>query len=366
MPDKKLINASNASSELRARAEKRRQIKQGAQAGPLPTPEEMLRMIHEFSVHQIELEMQQEELLQSREILEESLGRYTELYDHAPLGYLTLTRDCKILRANLRAAKMLGVDRLPLLGMNFKQFVVPDDYRVIEALLKKAFTERLTGSCVVTFVKEPLQHQTLAGKTVRIDAAISDMDYACSLILADITEQKLVEDELRTSERNCRSYAEHISELVYMTDANGFVTYATTRKPPLLGYLPTEAIGHMFTDFLVQDEIPEAVKIFHDILLHKQTKNLAEAVRDITVLIAEDDAMSTILLKKTLKDQNITILCAGNGQEAVEQVRQHPEIDLVLMDIQMPIMNGFDATKLIKAQRPDLPVIIQSALYLKR
>ena len=84
-----------------------------------------------------------------------------------------------------------------------------------------------------------------------------------------------------------------------------------------------------------------------------------------TILIAEDDDLSTILLKKNLKGENITILCAENGWEAVELVQHHPEINLVLMDIKMPIMNGYEATRLIKGQRPDLPIIAQSAFTSK-
>ncbi len=84
-----------------------------------------------------------------------------------------------------------------------------------------------------------------------------------------------------------------------------------------------------------------------------------------TILIAEDDAMSTLLLKRNLKAQNITILCAENGWEAVELVQHHPEINLVLMDIKMPVMNGFEATKLIKQKRPGLPVVVQSAFTAK-
>ena len=83
------------------------------------------------------------------------------------------------------------------------------------------------------------------------------------------------------------------------------------------------------------------------------------------ILIVEDDEVSTLLLKRNLKGENITMLCAENGLEAVEVVQQHPEINLVLMDLKMPIMNGFEATKLIKHQRPELPVIAQSAFTSK-
>jgi len=88
----------------------------------------LLRLVHELQVHQIELEIQQDELARTRIELEESLGKYTQLYDFAPVGYLTLARDSKILLANLTATKLPGVDRSRLLGMYFKHFVLPDNY----------------------------------------------------------------------------------------------------------------------------------------------------------------------------------------------------------------------------------------------
>ena len=94
-------------------------------------------------------------------------------------------------------------------------------------------------------------------------------------------------------------------------------------------------------------------------------KNAIDSPPSLCILVAEDDSVSTILFKKNLKGDNITILCAENGWEAVELVGHHPEINLVLMDIQMPVMNGYDATKLIKQKRPDLPIIAQSAFTSK-
>ncbi len=81
----------------------------------------------------------------------------------------------------------------------------------------------------------------------------------------------------------------------------------------------------------------------------------------LTILMAEDDEISCILLKKFLKMDNVTLLSAGNGKEAVKMVGQHPEIDLVFMDVKMPVMNGYDATILIKQMRPELPVVFQTA-----
>jgi signal transduction histidine kinase len=80
-----------------------------------------------------------------------------------------------------------------------------------------------------------------------------------------------------------------------------------------------------------------------------------------TLLIAEDEDNNFMLLEELLSGMNFNIIRAINGVKAVEICKGNPNIDLVLMDIKMPIMNGFDATKQIKELRPHLPVIAQTA-----
>jgi CheY-like chemotaxis protein len=81
-----------------------------------------------------------------------------------------------------------------------------------------------------------------------------------------------------------------------------------------------------------------------------------------TVLIAEDDAMSYKFLEVVLSKQTkINIIWAIDGQQAVEYCQLYKNIDLILMDLQLPVMDGFEAIKQIKKFRPDIPVIIQSA-----
>jgi PAS domain S-box-containing protein len=79
------------------------------------------------------------------------------------------------------------------------------------------------------------------------------------------------------------------------------------------------------------------------------------------ILIAEDDKVSSQYLCRLFRNADITILQAENGEQAVEFVRNNSDIDLILMDIRMPVMDGMEATKLIKQINPDLPVIAQSA-----
>jgi len=83
--------------------------------------------------------------------------------------------------------------------------------------------------------------------------------------------------------------------------------------------------------------------------------------KNITVLVAEDDDISYIYLAKVLDDHQMKVVRAVNGQEAVRIAGELPEINLILMDIKMPLMNGFDATLEIRKKFPLLPIIAQTA-----
>lgn len=84
-------------------------------------------LLHELQVHQVELEMQNETLRDAHAFLELSRDRYLDLYDFAPIGYLSLTADGLISKINLTGAALLGVERKNLLSHNFSQFVAPQD-----------------------------------------------------------------------------------------------------------------------------------------------------------------------------------------------------------------------------------------------
>ena len=87
------------------------------------SPEEI---IHELQVHQIELELQNDELRRVQLELEESRDRYQDLYDFAPVGYFTLTHKGFISEVNLTGARLLGAPRPKLINMRFGYFVAPE------------------------------------------------------------------------------------------------------------------------------------------------------------------------------------------------------------------------------------------------
>jgi PAS domain S-box-containing protein len=83
--------------------------------------------------------------------------------------------------------------------------------------------------------------------------------------------------------------------------------------------------------------------------------------RALAVLIAEDDELSYLVLKRALENRAATVYRAENGKAAVQQVREHPQLDLVMMDIRMPEMNGLEATRQIRTFDADIPIFAQTA-----
>ena len=82
------------------------------------------------------------------------------------------------------------------------------------------------------------------------------------------------------------------------------------------------------------------------------------------ILIVEDDFSSKLYLNKILEKANVIILNAGDGQEAVNVAFNNPDIDVILMDIQLPIMDGYEAMQKIKEFRKNVIIIAQTAYGL--
>ena len=80
-----------------------------------------------------------------------------------------------------------------------------------------------------------------------------------------------------------------------------------------------------------------------------------------TILIVEDDISSIFYLKEILKDSGVDLLIAEDGKKAISIFKDHSEINLILMDIQLPVLNGYETTRKIKSLNPNLPVIAQTA-----
>lgn len=177
-------------NKLRRRAEERLLMKR-SEKEVSQTDSETERLLQELQVHQIELEMQNTELCRIKNELELSLARYTDLYDLAPVAYLTISRDGVIQEVNLSGVNLLGRERSRLLGQPFVQLVIPEDRAAFVVFLKKVFTSRgkIDGSVALLNMKEqPL--------IVQIEAVMAASKQECLFALIDITKNRQYEEKL--------------------------------------------------------------------------------------------------------------------------------------------------------------------------
>jgi signal transduction histidine kinase len=143
------------------------------------------RIVHELEVHQIELEMQNSELREARYEVETALEKYTDLYEFAPSGYLTLDRNGAISAINLAAAGLLRIERSLLIGRPFGEFVTEECTPTYNAFIESVFTRQRSETCEIV-----VRNNVSLPLTVQIAATTCASGEECHLALIDITESR--------------------------------------------------------------------------------------------------------------------------------------------------------------------------------
>ena len=215
-------NRPSAAAELRWRAEEI-VLEKAAQAPEkleAPSPEETRRTLHELRVHQIELEMQNEELRRAQAELDAARARYFDLYDLAPVGYATVSEKGLILETNLTAATLLGVARDALVRQPFSRFILKEDQDLYYLHRKQLFETHSASSgqagepqaCELRMVKK--DGTAFWGHLAVTAAQDADGAPVCRVVMSDVTERKRAEAALLESEQRVRRLNEHILNMV--------------------------------------------------------------------------------------------------------------------------------------------------------
>lgn len=140
------------------------------------------KLVHELQVHQIELEMQNEELQRAYQTAETALKKYTMMYDFAPTGYFTLDLDGRICELNFSGAEMLGERRFSLINSNFKLFISEQSKPVFNNFFRNLYTSYAKESCelMLGYDDNPLC-------LVYVEGIVTGDDKECLLSAIDIT-----------------------------------------------------------------------------------------------------------------------------------------------------------------------------------
>ena len=198
---KKNMGKSTSFEKLRRQAEERLRDKVGDVSGV--GTEDAQKLIHELEVHQIELEMQNDELHSTQRKLVESLDNYHELYDFAPVGYFTLDEKARIWQVNLRGANLLGIQRSKLINRKFYDFISAEFQDEFYFHCQRIFENGAQQTCDLKLVKPD---GTLFD--ARLDSIAAKDKVAASrqfrTAVTDITERVQAREVLQNSEEKFR------------------------------------------------------------------------------------------------------------------------------------------------------------------
>ena len=193
-------------------------------------------LLHELQVHQIELEMQNEAIRQAQALIEESRDQYFDLYEFAPVGYLTLTTDGLIIQSNLGASTLFDVDRARLSDRLFSRLVVPEDRdmwnaRFVETVRNggnHSIRARLIRGDGLSF---PASLQCLLSGSVGNSKTVR-------VAISDVSDQEKADEQFRIA-----AVAFETQEGIFLTAPDGVILKVNRAFTKMTGYSSEEAIG---------------------------------------------------------------------------------------------------------------------------
>jgi len=198
----------NAEALLRKQKKNRK-----SQAGNPRATVDIQRLLHELQVHQVELEMQNSELQEARDRMEVLLEKYTDLYDFAPVGYLSLDEQGQIMEVNLTGAQLLGVGRSSLINRRLPPFVAPASRPAFLAFLKRVFAGNGKHVCEATLLREDgtsFWADFLGSSAISLNGPRK----WCRVVVSDITVLKRAEEAQSRSDAIESSNQELRQEIV--------------------------------------------------------------------------------------------------------------------------------------------------------
>ncbi len=221
--------SKSAADILRQKAEALLKNK-SSKTGSLLTEPETLKLIHELEVHQIELELQNEELRLAKEQIEIEVDKYVELYDFAPSGYFTVSVEGVIIELNLHGSQMLGNDRAHLKNHPLGFFISDLSKPTFNLFLKKIFISKTTETCEII-----LSTENNLPVYLHLSGIADNNGEKCFITAIDITERRQAEDSLHISLTKYQTLFDLLPIGITISDSGGKILETNTIAENLLG-----------------------------------------------------------------------------------------------------------------------------------
>lgn len=184
------------------------------------------RLLHELQIHPVEVEMQDEGVRQMRDEEERAQKSYTELYDFAPVGYVTLDPSGAVRAANRTSAALLGIDRTLLLGRNFRFFVTKESRPLFAKFFDKVFANQSKESCELT-----LTTAENSWLFVQIEAVLTASGQECRVVISDISVRRKLEVELGNLQTELDIHTAALAAANIELEAFNFTVSHNLRRP---------------------------------------------------------------------------------------------------------------------------------------
>ena len=346
-------------AELRRTAEEELQKRTTGLKSPR-TDEATQKLVHELEVHQIELEMQNEELIQARAEVDRTLDMYTDLYDFAPVGYFTLDHAGIIKAVNISGASLFGIERSRLLNRRFRDFLPINARPFFADFLGKVLAQQGKESCEIPLTKEG-NHPLF----VQVEGLADASGKECRIAVIDITERRLAEAEISVKklelEEVNKSLEVRISEAIDELRKKDQILIMQDRLA-VLGEMinniahqwnqPLNTLGLVVQQFALYYDLGQLSEKFIKENIEKAMEliqHMSQTIEDFRSLFKDGKEpisfdvyqviMRTLsLLEKIFEDQKIGIAIHNDGNPAVSGFPN--EYSQVLMNI---LLNARDA-----------------------
>jgi len=221
------------------------------------SPEAAHQLFHKLRVHQIELEIQNDELRRAQEEVDAARARYFELYDLAPIGYCSLSDAGLIEQANLTAADLLGVSRGALVGEPISRFVFPDDKTVFDLHRDQLMATGEPQACDLRMMKA--DGSVFWCRVTSVSAHDINGKPVCRIVLNDITQRKHTEQLTNASLQYSRSLIEASLDPLVTINAEGKITDVNKATEVVTGVSREQLINSDFADYFTDPEKARAV-----------------------------------------------------------------------------------------------------------
>ena len=221
--------------------------------------EEPSWIVHELRVHQIELEMQNEELRRAHEELEEEHQRYLDLYDFAPVGYCTLSKQGQVTASNLTVTAMLDVTRSNLVGQSITRFICNDDRHIFDHAMKQLFATEAAQNCELRMEKPD---GTQFWACLEFVLNTRDGSPACRVVISDINDRKKAEIALAESELHFRNLADCGQALIWTSGKDKLCDYFNEPWLAFTGRTLDQELGNGWVEGVHADDLDRCIDTY--------------------------------------------------------------------------------------------------------